>query len=187
MSGRWIRALVGVGLLAFGALSGASSTVGSDAGSKSACNSIKLGETRVFYKQNMRCSKAKHHARRLYKTDGRDEPKNFTCESGSNFNEGGGCSHDFKNKFFGWHPLDKRRPKAGEQLAHHSAPVVYRPRPGCDPVVFAVYRGPQPPGSRSLSCKGDGAGSRFGSPCGPAGPRFQDRRSFETTCLMRAP
>jgi hypothetical protein len=76
---------------------------------KRACNSINLGEPRVFYKHNMRCHKAKHYARRLYKTDGRDEPKKFACESGSNFNQGARCQHDFKNKLFGWHPFDKRK------------------------------------------------------------------------------
>lgn len=73
---------------------------------KRSCNSINLGEPRVFYKHNMRCSTAKHYARRLFTTDGGDWPRNFTCESGSNFNEGGSCRHDSKDKYFGWHPAD---------------------------------------------------------------------------------
>ncbi len=64
---------------------------------------------RIFYKNNMRCEKAKHYARRLYKTNGNDEPRKFTCSSGSNFNQGAACNHDFKNKNFGWHPVDKRK------------------------------------------------------------------------------
>ncbi len=75
--------------------------------SKGACSSINLGGPKVFYKQKMRCANAKHYARRLYKTDGRDEPRNFSCQSGSNFNQGAGCQHDFKNnRFFGWFPAD---------------------------------------------------------------------------------
>jgi hypothetical protein len=76
------------------------------AAQKSGCDTIKLGEPRIFYKHNMRCSKAKSYARRVYRSDGRDEPRRFTCESGSNFDEGGSCRHETKNKYFGWHPAD---------------------------------------------------------------------------------
>jgi hypothetical protein len=72
---------------------------------KRSCNSINLGQPRVFYKQNLRCAKAKQYARRLYKTQGRDEPRNFTCQSGSNFKASAACRHDFKNKRFGWTTL----------------------------------------------------------------------------------
>jgi hypothetical protein len=34
------------------------------------------------------------------------EPRRFTCQSGSNFNQGGSCHDDTKNKYFGWHPAD---------------------------------------------------------------------------------
>jgi hypothetical protein len=108
--------LVGV-VVAGVALLGGSSTPAEDRSSKRACNSINLGGPRVFFKQNMKCEKAKHYARRLYKTDGRDEPRNFNCQSGSNFNQGGGCRHDFKNKLFGWHPVDKRKVST-----HHPSP-----------------------------------------------------------------
>ena len=74
---------------------------------KAGCSTINLGGVRIFYKNNMRCEKAKHYARRLYKTNGNDEPRKFTCSSGSNFNQGAACNHDFKNKNFGWHPVDK--------------------------------------------------------------------------------
>lgn len=91
------------------ASSAAASGPDSHGSQKRGCDMIKLGEPRVFYKHNMRCKKAKHYARRLYKTDGRDEPRRFTCQSGSNFNEGGACHHDSENKYFGWHPADKRK------------------------------------------------------------------------------
>ena len=78
----------------------------SETSKRSSCNSIKLGEPRVFYKHNMPCKKAKRLARRLYKTDGREEPKNFECTSGSRFREGAACIHVSKPKNFGWHPAD---------------------------------------------------------------------------------
>ena len=85
----------------------ATAPAGASTAKPSGCDSINLGEPRVFYKSHMRCKKAKHYARRLYKTDGDDRPRKFTCESGSNFNEGGSCRHDFKpKKYFGWHPAD---------------------------------------------------------------------------------
>lgn len=73
---------------------------------RSSCNSIKLGEPRIFYKENMACGRAKRYARTLYRSGGKNEPRNFSCESGSNFDEGGGCRHDFRNEYFGWHPAD---------------------------------------------------------------------------------
>ncbi len=89
-------------------LAGQAGASGADApgSEKRGCDMIKLGEPRIFYKHNMRCSKAKDYARRVYRSDGRDEPRRFTCESGSNFDEGGSCHHDTKNKYFGWHPAD---------------------------------------------------------------------------------
>ncbi len=91
-------------MLALGLATGASSQPAGD--QKRACNSIRLGEVRVFYKHGMKCSPAKDRARRVYRSNGENPPRNFTCESGSNFNEGGACEHDFKDKYFGWHPAD---------------------------------------------------------------------------------
>ena len=96
-------------VLAIGLVTPANSSVNASIADKRACDTINLGGVRVFYKHDMRCGTAKHYARRLYKTDGRDEPRNFTCASGSNFNSGGACEHDFKDKYFGWHPIDKRK------------------------------------------------------------------------------
>jgi hypothetical protein len=78
---------------------------------KRSCNSINLGQPRAFYKKNLRCATAKQYARRLYKTDGRDEPRNFTCQSGTNFNASAACRHDFKNKRFGWTTVARLSPE----------------------------------------------------------------------------
>ena len=78
----------------------------SDEPAKRGCSTINLGGPKVFTKHNMRCARAKHHARRLYKTGGRDKPRNFSCSSGSNFRDGGFCEHKSKDKYFGWHPAD---------------------------------------------------------------------------------
>jgi hypothetical protein len=99
-------------LLALGALTlvAAPGTTGSqDPPTKRACNTINLGGPKVFYKHKMRCHKAKHYARRLYKTNGRDEPRTFDCYSGSHFNNDAYCRHRRGAKYFGWHPADKRR------------------------------------------------------------------------------
>lgn len=100
----WVLFALAVGVAA--APAGGS---GADAGAKRACTTINLGGPKVFTKHNMRCHKAKHYARRLFKTNGNDEPPSFSCSSGSNFNDGGFCEHDSKNKHFGWHPADKRK------------------------------------------------------------------------------
>jgi hypothetical protein len=102
---RPIAAFVVVGALILAGSPGAS---GADApaSDKAGCDSIKLGGPRIFYKHNMRCQKAKKYARRVYESGGRDEPRRFSCESGSNFDEGGSCHHDSKDKYFGWHPAD---------------------------------------------------------------------------------
>jgi hypothetical protein len=102
-----IAVLVAVGAVETRA---AGSSVTVDA--KRSCTSINLGQPRVFYKRNLRCAKAKHFARRLYRTDGRDEPRNFTCQSGTNFNASAACQHDFKNKRFGWTTVALLRPPA---------------------------------------------------------------------------
>ncbi len=73
---------------------------------KRGCTSINLGGPKVFSKENMRCKTAKHYARRVYRTNGEWEPRNFDCSSGSNFDEGGSCTHDSKPKYFFWHVAD---------------------------------------------------------------------------------
>ena len=75
-------------------------------GGKRGCSTINLGGPKVFTKHNMRCEKAKRKAERVYRTRGDNEPRNFSCSSGSNFEEGGFCQHDSKDKYFGWHPAD---------------------------------------------------------------------------------
>ena len=95
-------------LVTAGAVAAEAAGTSETGGAKRACNSINLGGPRVFYKHNMRCHRAKHYVRRLYKTDGRDEPRKFNCTSGSHFNKGADCRHKTKNKYFGWHPADKR-------------------------------------------------------------------------------
>jgi hypothetical protein len=102
-------ATVVVGIAALCACLVPTAAASNGASNKRACNSINLGGPRVFFKHNMRCERAKHYARRLYKTDGRDEPRRFNCHSGSNFNQGASCQHKSKNKGFGWHPADKRK------------------------------------------------------------------------------
>lgn len=97
-----VMALVGLGLLIGLAPGG---TAGA-ADAKRACDSINLGGTKIFYKQNMRCSAAMRKARKVYESRGDNEPRKFNCESGSGFEEGGACQHVSKDKYFGWHPID---------------------------------------------------------------------------------
>ena len=90
------------------ALVAAPGTTGSqDPATKRACNTINLGGPKVFYKHKMRCHEAKDYARRLYKTNGRDEPRKFACYSGSHFNNDAYCRREAK--YFGWHPAGKRK------------------------------------------------------------------------------
>lgn len=88
------------------------------------CQTINLGGVKIFYKSRMSCEKAKHYARRLYKTGGRDEPRNFTCESGTNYETGANCYHDHVGaRRFGWFPGDKRKAKQPKVLCwNKSAP-----------------------------------------------------------------
>lgn len=107
--GRWYKADSGVSEIALESPEDGFENIYCDeetARAKRACNTINLGGPKVFAKVNMRCETAKRYAKRLYKSDGEDEPRNFTCSSGSNFNEGASCSHETKDKFFGWHPAD---------------------------------------------------------------------------------
>ena len=78
----------------------------SSAPSKRSCSSINLGGPRVFTKHNMRCSKAKQKARRVYESGGAHQPRNFSCTSGSHFQDGAFCEHVSEDKYFGWHPGD---------------------------------------------------------------------------------
>jgi hypothetical protein len=98
-------ALATLAMLAGAIWAPAAQTAAPDAREK-ACNTINLGGPRVFFKENMRCSKAKDLARRVYKSEGDREPRNFDCESGSDFRQGGFCQHVSKPKSFGWHPAD---------------------------------------------------------------------------------
>ena len=66
------------------------------------CSSIKLGGPKIFYKTHLPCDKAKRWARKVYRTGGAFEPRNFNCTSGSNFVDGANCQHTFRNKNFGW-------------------------------------------------------------------------------------
>jgi hypothetical protein len=55
----------------------------------------------------MSCGRAKRYARHVHRSRGNFEPKNFDCESGSNFDEGGACHNvNRHNVYFGWHPAD---------------------------------------------------------------------------------
>ena len=84
-----------------------SSAGGAERHAGQACNTIKFGGVaRIFYKNNMSCDRAKRYARHVRRSRGRWEPRRFSCDSGSNFRSGGFCDHDFKNKYFGWHPAD---------------------------------------------------------------------------------
>ena len=96
-------ALVGV-TTAIAASPAAAEGLRSQETTKRSCNQINLGGPRVFYKRNMRCETAKDYARRVYRTDGRYEPRNFDCEG--TISHGAQCRHEFKNKVFGWHPFD---------------------------------------------------------------------------------
>lgn len=48
---------------------------------------------KVFYKSRMDCRVAKTYARRLYRTDGKNRPDGFKCESGSGWETSGNCRH----------------------------------------------------------------------------------------------
>jgi hypothetical protein len=71
-----------------------------------ACNSVRYdGRSYVLYRQGaVRCKFARKWVRRLHRSEGRNEPRGWTCSSGSNFRTGGGCTKG--RKAFGWHPGD---------------------------------------------------------------------------------
>ena len=70
----------------------------------SACNSIRFGERRyVFFRDHMRCRKAKRLARKVRREKRLD---GWRCESGTHFTTGGGCNRRGGRAFFGWHPAD---------------------------------------------------------------------------------
>lgn len=100
---KWIGCVVAAAVLLIAPASLASN---GEPVSKRGCSTINLGGPRVFTKHNMKCDKAQQKARRVYESRGAHEPRNFSCSSGSNFQEGGFCQHDSKDKYFGWHPGD---------------------------------------------------------------------------------
>lgn len=81
---------------------------GVPAASAGGCDTVRYGgDNYVLFKNNVKCENARHWVKRLHKTRGDDEPRNFDCASGSNFRDGGQCDHNNReNKFFGWHPGD---------------------------------------------------------------------------------
>ena len=73
----------------------------------SGCGSVKLGgRTYVFFQVKVGCKQAKTWAGKVFKTRGGFEPPGYTCDSGSGFKQGGGCSTPSGSKYFGWHPFD---------------------------------------------------------------------------------
>ena len=100
---------VPVTVLALSALAFASpapTAAASPSATASACNSIKLGGERfVFYRNGMRCRKAKRLARSVYRNHEPPGPR-WKCWSGSGFKRGGGCARRDGGRNFGWHPAD---------------------------------------------------------------------------------
>jgi hypothetical protein len=91
------------------------------AGGKRACSSINLGGPKIFFKHNMNCKAAKKKARQVYASRGENEPRKFNCQSGSNFEDGGSCQHVSKDKYFGWHPADKRTAAKRERCGKYNS------------------------------------------------------------------
>lgn len=68
------------------------------------CINLDYGGTRyVFYKEGIRCRRAKRWARRVHRTEGRWEPRRYDCNSGTNFRRDGACERS-RRKFFLWYP-----------------------------------------------------------------------------------
>jgi hypothetical protein len=118
------RAMAGVVALGLTIGVGAAGADGT-AGGKRACNSINLGGPKIFFKHNMNCKSAKKKARQVYASRGEDEPRRFNCESGSGFEDGGSCRHVSKNKYFGWHPADKRKAAKRERCGRYKSTSGY--------------------------------------------------------------
>ena len=73
-----------------------------------ACDNIRFdGRDYVFYKQDVRCRRAKKLLRHVRRTRGDWQPRRWDCGSGSNWTTGGGCSkRGNPRKLFGFHPYD---------------------------------------------------------------------------------
>ena len=59
------------------------------------------GRTYVMYHQRIRCRSARRKIRYVHR---HKRLPGWSCESGTNFRTGGGCSRG--RKLFGWHPAD---------------------------------------------------------------------------------
>jgi hypothetical protein len=67
-----------------------------------ACNSVRYeGRTYVLYRRAVGCRSARRKVRYVHR---HKRLPGWRCQSGSNFETGGGCSRG--RKLFGWHPLD---------------------------------------------------------------------------------
>ena len=67
-----------------------------------ACNSVSYeGRTYVLYRRAVGCRSARRKVRYVHR---HKRLPGWRCESGSNFETGGGCRRG--RKLFGWHPLD---------------------------------------------------------------------------------
>jgi hypothetical protein len=67
-----------------------------------ACNSVRYeGRTYVLYRQRVGCRSARRKVRYVHR---HKRLPGWRCQSGSNFETGGGCSRG--DRLFGWHPFD---------------------------------------------------------------------------------
>jgi hypothetical protein len=67
-----------------------------------ACNSVSYeGRTYVLYRRAIGCRSARRKVRQVHR---HKRLPGWRCQSGSNFETGGGCRRG--RKLFGWHPLD---------------------------------------------------------------------------------
>ncbi len=83
----------------------ASSAAGvSQASATAGCQSIRFGSRGfVFFRDNIRCRKAKRLARKVRREKRLD---GWNCSSGTNFTTGAYCKRRGGRAVFGWHPGD---------------------------------------------------------------------------------
>lgn len=67
-----------------------------------ACDTVRYeGRTYALYRQRVGCRSARRKVRYVHR---HKRLPGWRCQSGSNFEMGGGCSRG--RKLFGWHPID---------------------------------------------------------------------------------
>ncbi len=94
--------LATLALLPVSSAPGATSATASADARAARCGSVSYGgRTYVMYHQGIGCRAARRKVRYVHR---HKRLPGWTCNSGTNFRTGGGCSRG--PKLFGWHPAD---------------------------------------------------------------------------------